>query len=75
MRLCVGAGLVSAETVHIDATLIRADVSWESISAEHAEKVLAENSDGGLAERTERTGTFYFFLRSIAPVPFLPMHV
>jgi transposase len=43
VKSCVDAGLVSAETVHIDATLIRADVSWESISAEHAGKVLAEN--------------------------------
>ena len=44
---CVDAGLVSAETVHIDATLIRADVSWESISAEHAERVLAGNEADG----------------------------
>jgi len=47
VRLCVEAGLVSAETVHIDATLIRADVSWESISAEHAERVLAGNEADG----------------------------
>lgn len=40
---CIQAGLVSGETVHVDATLIRADVSWESLTAEHAEKVLEEN--------------------------------
>ena len=42
---CVKAGLVDGETVHVDATLIRADVSWESLVERHAEKVLAENSD------------------------------
>ena len=41
---CIHAGLVSGETVHVDATLIRADVSWESLTAEHAEKVLEENN-------------------------------
>jgi len=42
---CVKAGLVDGETVHVDATLIRADVSWESLGARHAEKVLEENSE------------------------------
>lgn len=41
---CAAAGLVGGETVHIDATLIRADVSWESLVAEHSGKVLEENS-------------------------------
>lgn len=40
---CVGAGLVDGETVHVDATLIRADVSWESLVERHAEQVLTEN--------------------------------
>ena len=39
------AGLVNAETVHVDATPIRADVSWASIAADHAEKVLTKNAD------------------------------
>jgi hypothetical protein len=41
---CVAAGLVSGETVHIDATLIRADVSWESLVVQHADQVLRENA-------------------------------
>lgn len=41
---CAAAGLVSGDTVHIDATLIRADVSWESLTARHVEQVLAENA-------------------------------
>lgn len=41
---CVDAGLVSGETVHIDATLIRADVSWESLTTQHVEAVIEENT-------------------------------
>jgi IS5 family transposase len=40
---CIQAGLVDGETVHVDATLIRADVSWESLVERHAEQVIAEN--------------------------------
>ena len=40
---CVQAGLVDGETVHVDATLIRADVSWESLVDEHVEQVEVEN--------------------------------
>lgn len=40
---CMRAGLVSGQTVHVDSTLIRADVSWESLVEVHAEKVLSEN--------------------------------
>ena len=41
---CAAAGLVNGETIHIDATLIRADVSWESLTERHVEQVLSENS-------------------------------
>lgn len=40
---CVAAGLVNAETVHIDATLIRADVSWDSLIIHHVDRVIEEN--------------------------------
>ena len=42
---CAAAGLVNGETVHVDATLIRADVSWESLVERHVEGVLQENGD------------------------------
>lgn len=45
VEACIKAKLVSGETVHIDATLIRADVSWESLTTEHACKVFEENRD------------------------------
>jgi len=43
VHACMDAGLVDGETVHVDATLIRADVSWESLVEQHADKVLTEN--------------------------------
>lgn len=42
---CVQAGLVNSDTVHIDATLIRADVSWDSITTRHANEVLDVNRE------------------------------
>ncbi len=44
VQSCIDANLVSGETVHVDATLIRADVSWESVTTEHAETVIKENT-------------------------------
>ncbi len=43
IQSCIDANLVNGETVHVDATLIRADVSWESLATEHAETVIKEN--------------------------------
>ena len=43
---CGEAGLISGETVHIDATLIRADVSWQSLTTRHVESVLEANDEG-----------------------------
>lgn len=40
---CISADLVSGDTVHVDATLIRADVSWESLTTQHVDQVMAEN--------------------------------
>ena len=40
---CVEAGLGRGEVVHVDATLIRADVSWESLARVHAAAVVAQN--------------------------------
>jgi len=41
---CVKAGIVGGKTIHCDATLIRADVSWESLTTQYVDKVVAENS-------------------------------
>ena len=57
VQLCIDANLVNGETVHVDATLIRADVSWESLTTEHAETVVKENdleADKGQKRRGPR---------------------
>lgn len=46
VQMCIEAGLVSCETVHMDATLIRADVSWGSLTRRHVEEVLEVNQAG-----------------------------
>jgi len=45
VQACVEAGLVDGGTVHIDASLIRADVSWESLTTEYVDRVFEENAD------------------------------
>ncbi len=40
---CAQAGLVEGDVVHVDASLIRADVSWRSLVRRHVSKVLEEN--------------------------------
>ena len=44
VKACMEAGLVTGETVHADATLIRADVSWESITTEYADETFKANA-------------------------------
>lgn len=51
---CMQAGLVDAETVHVDATLMRANVSWESLSDEYADSVLEQDQEA--AEQDEKGG-------------------
>ncbi len=43
VQACLEANVAKGEVVHVDASLIRADVSWESLAAHHAEKVIREN--------------------------------
>ena len=51
---CAEAGLVGGEILHVDASLIRADVSWRSLVQQHVSKVLAENEV--LAQQPEPAG-------------------
>jgi transposase len=44
---CNAAGLIGGDVTHVDATLIRADVSWESLTERHVEQVLADNRADG----------------------------
>jgi transposase len=51
---CVEAGVATGEVVHADASLIRADVSWESLAVRHVEAVSAENGDADPEAQTRR---------------------
>jgi transposase len=53
VRACVAAGIAKGEVVHIDATLIRADVAWESLGERHVQAVLTQNGDGPSSARTD----------------------
>jgi len=56
---CLEAKIAKAEIVHVDASLIRADVSWESLVARHVEAVAAVNPEDEEAERRSRkTGKY-----------------
>src|SRR3954470_1297175 len=43
VRACVEARIAAGEIVHVDASLIRADVSWESLAVRHIEAVARAN--------------------------------
>ena len=45
VQSCIDANLVDGTTVHVDATLVRADVSWASLTTQHVEQVLEQNDD------------------------------
>ena len=46
VQQCLEAGLVRGDLVHVDATLIRADVSWDSIVERHLDEVKRVNDEG-----------------------------
>jgi len=46
VEACQAAGLVPGQTVHVDATLVRADVSWESLTTGHVREVVRQNGVG-----------------------------
>jgi transposase len=41
VQACVAAGVAKGEVVHIDSTLVRADVSWDAIARRHADAIEA----------------------------------
>jgi transposase len=56
---CVEAGIAKGEIVHIDASLIRADVSWESLAVRYVEAARDANADANNEEETRRqTGKY-----------------
>lgn len=57
VRACVAAGIAKGEVVHIDATLIRADVAWESLGAQHADAVLAQAGESEAGDEAAGAST------------------
>lgn len=43
VEACVAARLVAGDMLHVDATLVRADVSWSSLAVQYVEAVEAAN--------------------------------
>jgi transposase len=60
VRTCIDAGIAKGEVVHIDASLIRANVSWESLAVRHVEAVGRENEAPAdeTAKTSRQTGKF-----------------
>ncbi|MGY3034062.1 transposase [Bradyrhizobium sp. USDA 4354] len=55
VEACLKATVATAEVVHIDASLIRANVSWDSLTEQHVVDVLSENQSEDESE-DERKG-------------------
>jgi transposase len=55
VEACFKAKIATAEVVHIDASLIRANVSWDSLAERHVEDVLRNNQSEDEIE-VERQG-------------------
>jgi transposase len=61
VKACIAAGVAKGEIVHVDASLIRADVAWESLARRHVDEMIDANGDGdadGEVPQEKRTGKF-----------------
>ena len=57
VQACIDANIAKGEIVHVDASLIRADVSWDSLAVRHMEAVSAANEEAE-ARKSRKTGKF-----------------
>ncbi len=48
VQACVAAKIATGEIVHVDASLIRADVAWESLAVRHVAAIAETNGDRAL---------------------------
>jgi transposase len=60
VKACVDAGIAKGEIVHVDASLIRADVSWESLAARYIEAAGEANgeADAEAGKQGRQTGRY-----------------
>jgi IS5 family transposase len=59
VKACVEAKIATGEIVHVDASLIRANVSWGSLAVRHVEAVGQANGDAQEAEKQGRQSGRY----------------
>jgi transposase len=59
VQACIDAKIAKGEIVHVDASLIRADVSWDSLAVRHVEAMSATNEDVEAAfMKSRKSGKF-----------------
>lgn len=59
VKACVEAKIATGEIVHVDASLIRANVSWESLAVRHVDAVTHANEDDEEFRKTGRQSGRY----------------
>jgi transposase len=58
---CIAARVANGEIVHVDASLIRADIAWESLAQRHVEAISTANGDAdadAASRNARKTGRF-----------------
>jgi transposase len=58
VKACVDAKIATGEIVHVDASLIRADVSWESLVERHVKAVARANDDEEAQKKGRQSGRY-----------------
>ncbi|MDX0742374.1 transposase [Sinorhizobium medicae] len=58
VKVCVAAKVAKGEVVHVDASLIRADVSWESLAVRHIDAVTDANEAAESERKSRKTGKY-----------------
>jgi transposase len=56
VRACMAAKIAAGEVLHVDASLIRADVSWDSLAVRHVDAMEQANGEQASAEQAEKEG-------------------
>ncbi|MGY3362787.1 hypothetical protein ACVWZK_009450 [Bradyrhizobium sp. GM0.4] len=56
VEACLKAKIATAEVVHVDASLIRANVSWNSLTEQLVMDMLSENQGEDESEDERRSG-------------------
>ncbi|TWB34629.1 transposase-like protein DUF772 [Nitrospirillum pindoramense] len=58
VQACLAAKVAKGEVVHVDASLIRADVSWEALAKRWVDKVGEENPVDEAERDSKETGKY-----------------